>query len=209
VTAAPTTTAAALRSPQRASGSPTTAAALLTPTTAPVTVSVQVAGTDLTVTVTVTRTITTVSQTATTPLNRGPAVSPRFMPLTANGASGMIVGVSWYAPRAGKLVGRVRKHEITGDQLDQGYTQINDAINEVEQARDRERDEAGGDGGDILYSGCVNNVPPPSAIVERKQEADEFYAAIHPPGASADERHVRAQPFRTNLSTLRSWVNPA
>ncbi len=34
----------------------------------------------------------------------------------------------------GKLVGRVRKHEITGDQLDQGYTQINDAINGVEQA---------------------------------------------------------------------------
>jgi hypothetical protein len=34
----------------------------------------------------------------------------------------------------GKLVGRVRKHEITGDQLDQAYTQINDAINGVEQA---------------------------------------------------------------------------
>ena len=33
-----------------------------------------------------------------------------------------------------KLIGRVRKHEITGGQLDQGYTEINDAINGVEQA---------------------------------------------------------------------------
>lgn len=33
-----------------------------------------------------------------------------------------------------KLVGRVRKHEITGDQLDQGYQQLHDAINGVRQA---------------------------------------------------------------------------
>jgi hypothetical protein len=54
-------------------GSPTTAAAMLTPTTAPVTVSVQVAGTDLTVTVTVTRSMATVSQTATMPATTMPA----------------------------------------------------------------------------------------------------------------------------------------
>jgi hypothetical protein len=33
-----------------------------------------------------------------------------------------------------KLVGRVRKHEITGDQLDQGYQQLHDAIHGVRQA---------------------------------------------------------------------------
>lgn len=33
-----------------------------------------------------------------------------------------------------KLVGRVRKHEITGDQLDQGYQHLHDAINGVRQA---------------------------------------------------------------------------
>jgi hypothetical protein len=54
-------------------GSPTTAAAMLTPTAAPVTVSVQVAGTDLTVTVTVTRSMATVSQTATMPATTMPA----------------------------------------------------------------------------------------------------------------------------------------
>ncbi len=54
-------------------GSPTTAAAMLTPTTAPVTVSVQVAGTDLTVTVTVSRSMATVSQTATMPATTRPA----------------------------------------------------------------------------------------------------------------------------------------
>jgi hypothetical protein len=57
-------------------GSPTTAASLLTPTTAPVTVSVQVAGTDLTVTVTVTRSTATVSQTATMPATTMPAPAP-------------------------------------------------------------------------------------------------------------------------------------
>jgi len=57
-------------------GSPITAARLLTPTPAAQTVSVQVAGTDLTVTVTVTRTTATVSQTATTPSNSAPAPSP-------------------------------------------------------------------------------------------------------------------------------------
>ena len=54
-------------------GSPTTAAALLTPAAAPQTVTVQVANTDLTVTVTVTRSTATVNQTATTPANAMPA----------------------------------------------------------------------------------------------------------------------------------------
>jgi len=54
-------------------GSPTTAAALLTPAPAAQTVTVQVANTDLTVTVTVTRSTATVNQTATTPANAMPA----------------------------------------------------------------------------------------------------------------------------------------
>jgi hypothetical protein len=54
-------------------GSPTTAAAMLTPSPAPQTVTVQVANTDLTVTVTVTRSTATVNQTATTPVNAMPA----------------------------------------------------------------------------------------------------------------------------------------
>jgi hypothetical protein len=54
-------------------GSPTTAAAMLTPTAVPQTVTVQVAGTDLTVTVTVTRSTAAVTQTATTPANATPA----------------------------------------------------------------------------------------------------------------------------------------
>ena len=54
-------------------GSPTTAAAMLTPTPAVQTVTVQVANTDLTVTVTVTRSTATVNQTATTPANAMPA----------------------------------------------------------------------------------------------------------------------------------------
>jgi hypothetical protein len=33
-----------------------------------------------------------------------------------------------------KLVGRVRKREITGDELDQGYRQLHDAIHGVRQA---------------------------------------------------------------------------
>ena len=33
-----------------------------------------------------------------------------------------------------KLVGRVRKHEITGDQFEQGYQQLHDAIHGVRQA---------------------------------------------------------------------------
>jgi hypothetical protein len=53
-------------------GSPETAAALLTPTAAPETASVQVANTDLTVTVTVTRGTAMVSQTATTPATGAP-----------------------------------------------------------------------------------------------------------------------------------------
>ena len=54
-------------------GSPTTAAAMLTPAAATQTVTVQVANTDLTVTVTVTRSTATVNQTATTPANAMPA----------------------------------------------------------------------------------------------------------------------------------------
>jgi hypothetical protein len=54
-------------------GSPTTAAAMLTPSTATQTVTVQVAGTDLTVTVTVTRSTASVAQTATMPANAMPA----------------------------------------------------------------------------------------------------------------------------------------
>jgi hypothetical protein len=54
-------------------GSPTTAAAMLTPAAATQTVTVQVANTDLTVTVTVTRNTATVNQTATTPANAMPA----------------------------------------------------------------------------------------------------------------------------------------
>ena len=53
-------------------GSPTTAAAMLTPAAAPQTVTVQVANTDLTVTVTVTRNTATVNQTATMPANTMP-----------------------------------------------------------------------------------------------------------------------------------------
>jgi hypothetical protein len=57
-------------------GSPITAADLLTPTSTPQTVSVQVADTDLTVTVTVTGSTATVSQTATTPTNGAPWWDP-------------------------------------------------------------------------------------------------------------------------------------
>ncbi len=56
-------------------GSPTVAAALLTPAPAARTVSVQVANTDLTVTVTVSGSMAAVAQTATTPLNAVPAPS--------------------------------------------------------------------------------------------------------------------------------------
>jgi hypothetical protein len=54
-------------------GNPATAAAMLTPTAASQTVTVQVANTDLAVTVTVTRGTATVNQTATTPANAMPA----------------------------------------------------------------------------------------------------------------------------------------
>jgi len=57
-------------------GSPLTAAALLTPTAIPQTISVQVADTDLTVTVTVMRSTATVSQTATTPQGSMPSADP-------------------------------------------------------------------------------------------------------------------------------------
>jgi hypothetical protein len=64
-------------------GSPTTAAAMLTPSTAPVTVTVQVAGTDLTVTVTVTRSTATVNQTATMPMNAMPTSMPSTTTMNA------------------------------------------------------------------------------------------------------------------------------
>jgi hypothetical protein len=57
-------------------GSPTAAAALLTPTAVPQTVTVQVANTNLTVTVTVTRSTATVAQTATTPVTGLPTWNP-------------------------------------------------------------------------------------------------------------------------------------
>jgi hypothetical protein len=57
-------------------GSPTMAAALLTPAPAPQTVTIQVATTNLTVTVTVSRSTATVSQTATTPLTSMPTRNP-------------------------------------------------------------------------------------------------------------------------------------
>jgi hypothetical protein len=53
-------------------GSPTTAATMLTPAAKPESVTVQVAGTDLTVTVTVSQSTATVNQTATTPANAMP-----------------------------------------------------------------------------------------------------------------------------------------
>ena len=81
-------------------GSPTTAAALLTPAPAPQTVTVQVANTNLTVTVTVTRTTATVTQTATTPVNGLPTWNPvtftqnAFMPMNtlARGDLALIAG---------------------------------------------------------------------------------------------------------------------
>jgi hypothetical protein len=57
-------------------GSPLTASHMLTPSTVPQTVTVQVAGTNLTVTVTITRTTAAVSQTATVPWNGNPWWSP-------------------------------------------------------------------------------------------------------------------------------------
>ncbi len=57
-------------------GSPTTASAMLTPTSTPQTATVQVAGTDLTVTVTVTMSTATVSQTATTTPDTTPTADP-------------------------------------------------------------------------------------------------------------------------------------
>jgi hypothetical protein len=57
-------------------GSPLTASHMLTPSTIPQTVTVQVAGTSLTVTVTITRNTAAVSQTATAPWNGNPWWSP-------------------------------------------------------------------------------------------------------------------------------------
>jgi hypothetical protein len=93
-------------------GSPTTAAALLTPTTIPQTVTVQVASTNLTVTVTVTRTMAAVAQTATTPA----AGLPQWHPITfrqnawqathalARGDLALVVGVRSHRTLHARLV---------------------------------------------------------------------------------------------------------
>src|ERR1700693_344554 len=81
-------------------GSPTTAAAMLTPTPAAQTVTVQVANTNLTVTGTVTRSMATVNQTATTPLTSMPTWNPTtftqnaWMPMKglARGDLALVVG---------------------------------------------------------------------------------------------------------------------
>jgi len=45
------------------------------------------------------------------------------------------------------------------------------------------------------------------AIIEnRKAEADEFYASLHKPGASADERHVQRQALAGLLWTKQSYL---
>jgi hypothetical protein len=43
-------------------------------------------------------------------------------------------------------------------------------------------------------------------IAERKREADEFYAVIHPPKASEDERRVQRQAFAGLLWTKQSYL---
>ncbi len=43
-------------------------------------------------------------------------------------------------------------------------------------------------------------------VARRRAEADEFYAAIHPPGASVDERAVQRQAFAGLLWTKQSYI---
>ncbi len=45
-----------------------------------------------------------------------------------------------------------------------------------------------------------------AAIATRKQEADDFYAAVHPPDASEDERRVQRQAFAGLLWTKQSYL---
>jgi hypothetical protein len=70
-------------------GDATTAASLLTPNYQPQTVTVQVAGTDLTVTVTITRSTATTSQTATVPNSGSPVSDPSTMTTSAWSTAGM------------------------------------------------------------------------------------------------------------------------
>jgi hypothetical protein len=46
----------------------------------------------------------------------------------------------------------------------------------------------------------------PSIVELRRKEADEFYAAIHPKGASDEERNVQRQAFAGMLWTLQSYL---
>ncbi len=43
-------------------------------------------------------------------------------------------------------------------------------------------------------------------LVQRRREADDFYATIHPPGATADERRVQRQAFAGLLWTKQSYL---
>ncbi|HEY1626930.1 MAG TPA: hypothetical protein VGG16_24360 [Streptosporangiaceae bacterium] len=70
-------------------GDATTAAGLLTPSSKPQTVMVQVAGTDLTVTVTITRNTAAMSQTATMPASGSPVSDPASMTASAWSTAGM------------------------------------------------------------------------------------------------------------------------
>jgi hypothetical protein len=45
-----------------------------------------------------------------------------------------------------------------------------------------------------------------ATITKRKQEADQFYAALHPPRATADERHVQRQALAGLLWTKQSYI---
>ncbi len=55
-------------------------------------------------------------------------------------------------------------------------------------------------------SGAQSSTPPESIIDLRRAEADEFYAAIHPPRASAEERHVQRQAFAGLLWSKQSYL---
>jgi hypothetical protein len=43
-------------------------------------------------------------------------------------------------------------------------------------------------------------------VARRKSEADEFYAAIHPPGASSDEREIQRRAFAGLLWSKQSYI---
>jgi hypothetical protein len=113
-------------------GNTSTAARLLTPTSQPQSVTVQVKGTDLTVTITITRNTATMSQTATMPANGSPVYDPTTMTMSAWSTAGtatslargdlaMVVGtrshgllralIVLYAPvTAGDVRGTTRPH---------------------------------------------------------------------------------------------------